>query len=82
MATKLESFPSAPGQGQYDWDQLLDGSPWQLLAGADFHGKSTTFASNARLQAGRRGGRVRVRHFREEDPERLVVQFIPDTRRD
>lgn len=76
MATKLEAFPAAPGQGRYDWDQLLDGSPWELTAGADFNGKSTTFATNARHQATKRGGRVRMRHFRDAEPERLVLQFI------
>ena len=78
MPTKLDQFPSAPGQGRYNWDQLLDGSPWELVGGRDFHGKATTFATNARLQSGRRGGRARVRHFKNETPERLVVQFLKD----
>jgi hypothetical protein len=74
--TRLDQFPSVPGQGRYDWGQLLDGSPWELVAGQDFNGKSTTFATNARHQAMKRGGQVRVRHFRNEEPERLVLQFI------
>lgn len=78
MATKLDSFPSAPGQGRYDWDQLLDGSPWELIAGVDFQGKATTFASNARQQGVKHGGRVRVRHFQKENPERLVIQFMKE----
>ena len=28
--TRLNEFPSAPGQGRYDWNTLLDGSPWEL----------------------------------------------------
>ncbi len=74
--TRLTEFPSAPGQGRYDWAELLDGSPWELVAGRDFNGKATTFASNARHQASKRGGRVRMRHFRAEEPERLVLQFL------
>jgi hypothetical protein len=49
-----------------------------LVAGTDFNGKPATFATNARHQAMKRGGRARLRHFREEDPERLVLQFIPN----
>jgi hypothetical protein len=76
MATKLDSFPAAAGQQRYDWEKLLDGSPWELIAGVDFGGKPTTFASNARQQGGKRGGRVRVRHFQKEEPQRLVIQFV------
>jgi len=76
--TRLDQFPTAPGQGHYNWDQLLDGSAWELIAGRDFNGKATTFSSNARNQASKRGGRARFRHFREEQPERLVLQFLPN----
>lgn len=78
MPTRLEAFPSVPGQGRYDWNQLLDGSPWELVAGADFSGKPQTFATNARHQASKRGGRARVRHFKDEEPERLVIQFMKE----
>jgi hypothetical protein len=77
MPTKLNEFPSQPGRTEYDWDSLLDGSTWQLVAGQDFNGKATTFATNARHQAVRHGGKVRMRHFRDETPERLVLQFLP-----
>jgi hypothetical protein len=77
MPTKLNEFPAAAGQGRYDWDSLLDGSPWELIAERDFNGKANTFATNARHQASKRGGRVRMRHFRDEQPERLVLQFQP-----
>ena len=50
--------------------------PGELIAGRDFNGKATTFATNARHHAIKRGGRVRIRHFAEEAPERLVLQFI------
>ncbi len=46
---RLEEFPST-GQQRYDWEELLDGSPWELVAGVDFGGKPNTFASNARQQ--------------------------------
>lgn len=74
--TRLDEFPSTPGQSRYNWEELLDGSAWELVAGRDFSGKATTFATNARNQAGKRGGRVRLRHFRDAEPERLVVQFL------
>lgn len=74
---RLEEFPST-GQQRYDWEELLDGSPWELVAGVDFGGKPNTFASNARQQGNKRGGRVRVRHFQKEEPERLVIQFLKD----
>lgn len=72
MPTRLDDFPAAQGQGRYDWDALLDGSSWELIAGTDFRGKATTFATNARHQALKRGGKVRLRHFRGE---RIVLQF-------
>ena len=78
MPTKLTEFPSAPGQGQYDWNALLDGSAWELISGQDFNGKASTFATNARHQGSKRGGRVRIRHFRDATPERLVLQFLKD----
>ncbi len=56
----------------------FDGSPWELIAGVDFGGKPTTFATNARQQGAKRGGRVRVRHFQKEQPERLVIQFVKE----
>lgn len=76
--TRLTEFPSVSGQSRYNWDEMLDGSAWELIAGQDYRGKATTFATNARNQANKRGGRVRLRHFRHETPERLVVQFLPN----
>jgi hypothetical protein len=78
MPTRLTEFPAAPGQGRYDWNALLDGSTWELIGGQDFNGKATTFATNARHQATKRSGKVRIRHFRDEEPERLVLQFRAD----
>jgi hypothetical protein len=75
---KLNQFPQARGQSRYNWDQLLDGAPWELVAGSDFTGKPETFLANARNQAGRRGGRLRTRHFAKEHPGRVVIQFISD----
>lgn len=77
MPTRLDDFPAPTGRTEYDWSTLLDGSPWQLIAGEDFNGKATTFATNARHQATKRGGKARIRHYRHESPERLVLQFTP-----
>jgi hypothetical protein len=76
--TRLNEFPVAQGQSRYDWNQLLDGAPWELVAGTDFPGKLQTFTANARNQASKRGGRLRTRQFKDETPERLVIQFIRD----
>ena len=64
-----------PGRSMYPWDELLDGSPWELVAGEDFASKPKTFIQNARLQARRRGGSVRTRLFENGSRASVVIQF-------
>ncbi len=75
MAKRLEAFP-ASGTARYDWNAWLDGSAWQLVKGEDYTAKSATFLSMARLQAQRRGGKLRTRMLPDRDPEAVVLQFL------
>jgi hypothetical protein len=77
---RLDRFP-ALATSVYPWDELLDGSPWELLAGEDFTSKPATFISNARYQADRRGGNVRTRIFQNGDRTSVVIQFRPGAER-
>jgi len=77
MPRKLEQFPSA-ATSRYPWDQLLDGDPWELIAGEDFTSKPTTVIANARTQARRRGGSVRTRLFENGHRTSVVIQFTPE----
>lgn len=77
MPRKLERFPALPSQARYPWDELLDGDPWELVAGIDFTSKPATFLGNARYQARRRGGNVRTRRFENGDRTSIVIQFRP-----
>jgi hypothetical protein len=74
MPRKLERFPSA-ATSRYPWDELLDGDPWELVAGEDFAAKPTTLIANARSQAKRRGGTVRTRLLQNGDRASVVIQF-------
>jgi hypothetical protein len=74
MPRKLERFPTA-ASSRYPWDDLLDGDPWELVLGEDFHSKPSTFIANARAQAKRRGGTVRTRTLIEDDRTAVVVQY-------
>jgi hypothetical protein len=74
MPRKLEQFPAAAGS-RYPWDQLLDGSPWELVKGEDFQSRPQTLIGSARAQARRRGGSVRTRLFVESDRTVVVLQF-------
>jgi hypothetical protein len=76
MPQRLEQFPSA-ATSRYPWDELLNGDPWELVSGADFTSKPTTFIANARIQAKRRGGTVRTRLFVNGDRSSVVIQFRP-----
>jgi hypothetical protein len=46
MPRKLEQFPAA-ATSRYPWDDLLDGSPWELVSGEDFTSKASTFMARA-----------------------------------
>lgn len=72
MAKRLESFPSLPSQSRYPWDEWLDGQPWEVRPGEDFDSRASTFVGNARLQARRRGGKIRTRNLGDGG---LVIQF-------
>jgi hypothetical protein len=74
MPHKLERFPS-PATAVYPWDELLDGHPWELVAGEDFTSKPSTLVANARAQAKRRGGTLRTRLLQNGDRTSLVIQF-------
>jgi hypothetical protein len=76
MARKVEQFPAAADQSKYPWEDWLDGDIWELTQGKDFKGRATTFRSNARSQAKRRGGKLRARILRSEgNIERIYLQF-------
>ena len=72
---KLDRFPS-PATSVYPWDELLDGSAWELVSGEDFTSKPSTFIQNARSQSKRRGGNVRTRLFQDGDRASVVIQFV------
>jgi hypothetical protein len=74
MPRKLERFPSAAAS-RYPWDELLNGDPWELVAGEDFTAKPTTLVANARIQAKRRGGSVRTRLLENGNRASVVIQF-------
>lgn len=74
LPRKLEHFPEKGGS-RYPWDQLLDGSTWELVKGEDFTSRPQTIISSARTQARRRGGSVRTRLFVGPDRTAVVLQF-------
>jgi hypothetical protein len=71
---KLERFP-ATASSRYAWDELLDGDPWELVAGQDFNARPSTLIANARAQAKRRGGTLRTRTLQKGDLLAVVIQF-------
>lgn len=77
MAHRLDSFPARRTQSRYPWDQLLDGSIWQLIRGEDFSGKPSSFRANAQTQAQKRGGRLNSQLTEVHGQEALVIQFRP-----
>ena len=72
---RLNSFPAA-STSRYPWNELLDGSTWELVHGDDFTAKPTTFVANARAQAKRRGGTLRTRLFATDDRTTVVIQYV------
>jgi hypothetical protein len=78
VARIIEQFPEAQAQSVYPWDEWFDGSVWELTPGEDFKGQPATFRASAVAQAGRRGGKVRTRKIRDEQGERLYLQFYRD----
>lgn len=79
MAKRLSSytFPSGRGRGTtYDYDSLLDGSPWELVQGEDFQSKVESFISSAG-QAARKRNMVLRSHRKNETT--VVIQAFPKT---
>lgn len=75
MARRLEAFP-ASASARYPWDQWLDGSPWELVRGEDFHSKLSTLRANAQVQARKRGGHARSKAVTTQDGrDAVVIQF-------
>jgi len=75
MPRQLSEFPPSRN-ARYPWDQLLDGSVWELVKGEDYTSRSTTIIANARLQAKRRDGTVRARLLNKGEDESVVIQFV------
>jgi hypothetical protein len=75
MPRQLDEFPAARN-ARYPWDQLLDGSVWELVKGDDYTSRSTTIMANARTQAKRRNGTARIRLLRQNGNESVVLQFV------
>jgi hypothetical protein len=79
VARKVKQFPELPGRSAYPWDDWLDGSIWELTRGVDFKGTPNTFRSNARVQAVRRGGKIRARILKGADGgEKVYIQYHAD----
>jgi hypothetical protein len=81
MAQRVERFPDLPSTSRYPWNEWLDGSVWELVAGQDFKGKTSGFRSVAITHAKKRNGMVRTRVLRARDagePDRLYLQFTPN----
>jgi hypothetical protein len=77
MARRLDSFPVQTGS-RYPWSEWLDGTIWELTAGADFSSKVSTFRANVQTQAKKRGGRARSRAITSDGREAVVIQFERD----
>ena len=78
MAKRLHEFPQT--RSAYPWDEYLDGSPWELTHGEDFTSKLSTFRMNAKVQAEKRGGKLRTSLQRGEggSPDKLIIQFFKE----
>jgi hypothetical protein len=79
MAQRVDQFPDQPSKSIYPWDDWLDGAVWELEAGTDFRGTSSTFRSVAIVQARKRGGKVRTRLIRStvaNTDDKLYIQFF------
>lgn len=77
MARTLKEFPISP-KARYPWDQWLDGQVWQLEERDDYGCKTTTLRQNAKVQATKRGGRVKSCVNKEPDGDILYLQFLED----
>lgn len=74
---RLDSWPVGLDEpaSTYPWDQILDGTIWELNAGEDFKIKAESMRTAAQDKARRRGGRVRTALINNK--RTLLVQYIP-----
>lgn len=78
MAEKLDHFPKPDRNPQgYPWGDWLDGSPWKLIKGEDYHVKTKSFVSNAQDRARRMGGRIRTTTLANDTG--VVMRYEPRT---
>jgi hypothetical protein len=75
----LTELPPAPRRrGKVDWDEVTDGTIWELTQGEDFDGKPGTFCARVRKVARERQQHV---EHRIQEPRRnggpvvVLVQF-------
>ena len=64
MAKKLKTLPVSLSRCKgplYPWNEWLDGSPWELVKGKDFHCSLSGFMASAYHAAQRRGMYVKTR---------------------
>ncbi len=74
MARRLDAFP-APTGARYPWEEWLDGGVWELVRGADFTSKPSTFRATVQTQAKKRGGRARSKAVTVDGRDAVVIQF-------
>lgn len=58
-------------RGKHDWAKLLNGSIWSVESGVDFTSKPAIFLAQARMQAKKRGGKIRT----QTTADAVVMQF-------
>jgi hypothetical protein len=61
---------STSARGKHDWDSFLNGSIWVIEPGIDYTCKTTAFLTLARLQAKKRGMKLRT----GKDGSNIVIQ--------
>lgn len=78
MAKQLDEFPEGLRVGRpskYDWASWLNGKPWQVSVGEDFHTSLESFRQTVKSAAKTRGGTVKIAKLSEKS---LVFQFVPN----
>ena len=68
---KTFEFPDNARSSKHDWQTIMDGTIRELTQGVDFSGKAKWFKVQCRLQAKKKGLKVRV----HADDTKVVVQF-------
>lgn len=61
-------------RGKHDWASLLNGKVWSVESGVDFTSKPAIFLAQARMQAKKRGGKLRT----QTQDDCVVIQFYRD----